>query len=59
MPVIRTILKKARQQAVVKIVGDRSAGSSDGTSNIGPLELKLLDETLDVVISCWSLVVSC
>ena len=47
MPVIRTILKKARQQAVVKIVGDRSAGSSDGTSNIGPLELKLLDETLD------------
>ena len=47
MPVIRTILKKARQQAVVKIVGDRSAGSSDGTSNIGPLELKLPDETLD------------
>ena len=47
MPVIRTVLKKVRQQAVVKIVGDRSTGSSDGTANIGPLELKLTDETLD------------
>ena len=48
MPVIRTVLKKVRQQAVIKIVGDRSAGTSDGTANIGPLELKLTDETLDL-----------
>jgi hypothetical protein len=48
MPVIRTVLKKVRQQAVVKIVGNASAGSSDGTANIGPLELKLTDETLDL-----------
>ena len=47
MPVIRTVLKKVRQQAVVKIVGNTSAGSSDGTANITSLDLKLTDETID------------
>jgi hypothetical protein len=47
MPVIRTVLKKVRQQAVIKIVGDRSAGTSDGTANITSLDLKLTDETID------------
>jgi hypothetical protein len=40
MPVTRTVLKKVRQQAVVKFVGD-------GSSTITSLDLKLSDETVD------------
>lgn len=40
MPVTRTVLKKVRQQAVVKLVGD-------GQANITSLDLKLSDETVD------------
>jgi hypothetical protein len=40
MPVIRTVLKKVRQQAVVKFIGD-------GSSTITSLDLKLSDETVD------------
>ena len=40
MPVIRTVLKKVRQQAIVKMVGS-------GTSTITSLDLKLADETVD------------
>lgn len=40
MPVVRTVLKKVRQQAIVKMVGS-------GTSTITSLDLKLADETVD------------
>jgi hypothetical protein len=40
MPVVRTLLKKVRQQAVVKMVGS-------GSSTITSLDLKLADETVD------------
>ena len=40
MPVTRTVLKKVRQQAVVKLIGD-------GQANITSLDLKLSDETVD------------
>lgn len=40
MPVVKTILKKVRQQAGVKLIGD-------GTATITSLDLKLADETVD------------
>jgi hypothetical protein len=40
MPVTKTVLKKVRQQASVKLIGD-------GQANITTLDLKLADETLD------------
>jgi len=40
MPVTKTVLKKVRQQASVKLIGD-------GQANITPADLKLADETLD------------
>ena len=40
MPVVKTVLKKVRQQAVVKMVGD-------GSSTITSVDLKLTDETVD------------
>jgi hypothetical protein len=40
MPVTRTVLKKVRQQAVIKLLGD-------GQANITSLDLKLSDETVD------------
>jgi hypothetical protein len=40
MPVTRTVLKKVRQQAVVKFVGD-------GQANITSFDLRLSDETID------------
>ena len=40
MPVVKTILKKVRQQAGVKLVGD-------GTATVTSLDLKLADETVD------------
>jgi hypothetical protein len=40
MPVVKTVLKKVRQQAVVKMVGD-------GSSAITSADLKLTDETVD------------
>lgn len=40
MPVVRTLLKKVRQQAIVKMVGN-------GSSTITSLDLKLTDETVD------------
>jgi hypothetical protein len=40
MPVIKTILKKVRQQASVKLIGD-------GQANITSFDLKLSDDTLD------------
>lgn len=39
MPVVKTVLKKVRQQAVVKMVGD-------GSSTITSADLKLADETV-------------
>ena len=47
MPVVKTVLKKVRQQAIIKIVGNSFAGTSDGSANITPLDLKLTDETVD------------
>jgi hypothetical protein len=40
MPVTKTVLKKVRQQASVKLIGD-------GQANITTFDLKLADETLD------------
>jgi len=40
MPVVKTVLKKVRQQAVVKMVGD-------GSSAITSADIKLTDETVD------------
>ena len=40
MPVTKTVLKKVRQQATVKLVGD-------GQANITSLDLKLSDDVLD------------
>lgn len=40
MPVVKTIIKKVRQQAGVKLIGD-------GTATITSLDLKLADETVD------------
>jgi hypothetical protein len=40
MPVVRTVLKKVRQQAVVKMIGS-------GVSTITSWDLKLADETVD------------
>lgn len=40
MPVVKTVLKKVRQQAVVKLVGD-------GSAEITSLDLKLADENVD------------
>ena len=40
MAVIKTVLKKVRQQATVKLIGD-------GQANITSLDLKLSDDTLD------------
>ena len=41
MPITKTILKKVRQQAIVKLVGD-------GTANVDLIaDLKLSDETVD------------
>lgn len=41
MAAVQTILKKTRQQAVAKIVGD-------GQANVTYLDLKLSDETIDL-----------
>lgn len=41
MPAVQTILKKTRQQAVAKVIGD-------GQANITYLDLKLADETIDL-----------
>lgn len=40
MPIVKTVLKKVRQQAIVKLVGD-------GTSTITSLDVALADETVD------------
>ena len=40
MPIVRTVLKKVRQQAVVKVLGD-------GSVNITSLDVALPDETVD------------
>ena len=40
MPVVKTVLKKVRQQAGIKLIGD-------GTATITSLDLKLSDETVD------------
>lgn len=40
MPVVRTVLKKVRQQAIVKLIGG-------GSATITSLDLKLADETVD------------
>ena len=40
MPIVRTVLKKVRQQAIVKVVGD-------GSVNITSLDVALSDETVD------------
>jgi hypothetical protein len=40
MPVVKTVLKKVRQQAGVKLIGD-------GTANITSFDLNLADETVD------------
>ena len=40
MPVVKTVLKKVRQQAGIKLIGD-------GTATITSLDLKLADETVD------------
>ena len=40
MPVVKTVLKKVRQQAIVKLVGD-------GTASITSLDLALADENVD------------
>lgn len=40
MPIVKTVLKKVRQQAIVKVLGD-------GTVNITSLDVALPDETVD------------
>lgn len=40
MAVTKTVLKKVRQQAIVKLIGD-------GVANVTTVDLKLADETLD------------
>ena len=40
MPVVKTVLKKVRQQAGIKLIGD-------GTATITSFDLRLADETVD------------
>lgn len=40
MPVVKTVLKKVRHQAGIKLIGD-------GTANITSFDLNLADETVD------------